>query len=147
MTRPDRPHDEIVIELMRDDPAFAQELREECLASVGEPGRREALLSPLRCYAEAQGMNTIAQQTGLSRESLFRTLSPSGNPTLKTLLIVFNGDGFAAVVYCQQYEIRTGYQCAGSGRAQSTRCIGTDTAPSTARAGTCGVQRAFVFGV
>ncbi|MDZ4189053.1 MAG: hypothetical protein U1D25_13225 [Hydrogenophaga sp.] len=55
MNRPDRPHDETVIELMRDDPAFAQALLVECLASVDEPGRRESLLSPLRCYAEAQG--------------------------------------------------------------------------------------------
>ena len=56
MNRPDRPHDETVIELMRDDPAFAQ-------------------------------------QTGLSRESLYRSLSPSGNPTLKTLLALLKAMG------------------------------------------------------
>lgn len=93
MNRPDRPHDETVIELMRDDPAFAQELLEECMASVDEPGGREALLSTLRCYAEAKGMSTIAQQTGLSRESLYRSLSPSGNPTLKTLLALLKAMG------------------------------------------------------
>ena len=89
MNRPDRPHDETVIELMRDDPAFAQELLEACLESVDEPGGRGALLSTLRCYAEAKGMSTIAQQTGLSRESLYRSLSPSSNPTLSNLSAVF----------------------------------------------------------
>ncbi len=93
MNRPDRPHDETVIELMRDDPAFAQELLEACLESVDEPGGREALLSTLRCYAEAKGMSAIAQQTGLSRESLYRSLSPSGNPTLKTLLALLKAMG------------------------------------------------------
>ena len=73
----------------RDDPAFAQELLEACLESVNEPGGREALLSTLRCYAEAKGMSTIAQQTGLSRESLYRSLSPSSNPTLSNLSAVF----------------------------------------------------------
>jgi probable addiction module antidote protein len=93
MSRPDRPHDETVIELMRDDPAFAQELLEACLESVDEPGGREALLSTLRCYAEAKGMSTIAQETGLSRESLYRSLSPRGNPTLKTLLALLKAMG------------------------------------------------------
>ena len=93
MSRPDRPHDETVTELMRDDPAFAQELLEACLESVDEPGGREALLATLRCYAEAKGMSTMAQQTGLSRESLYRSLSPSGNPTLKTLLALLKAMG------------------------------------------------------
>lgn len=35
--------------------------------------------------ARATGMKEIAEQTGLSRESLYRALSAEGNPTLATL--------------------------------------------------------------
>ncbi|OBS29978.1 DNA-binding protein [Tepidimonas fonticaldi] len=93
MSRPDRPHDETLIALMRDDPAFAAELLSAALAEAQQPGGREALLTTLRCYAEAKGMSAIAQETGLSRESLYRALSARGNPTLKTLLAVLKALG------------------------------------------------------
>jgi probable addiction module antidote protein len=47
----------------------------------------------LRTIVEAVGgMSALARQTGLSRESLYRTLSERGNPrldTLATILAVF----------------------------------------------------------
>ncbi len=93
MNRPDIPHEETIIELMREDPAFAEELLAVVLEEVDEPGGREALLTALRCFAEAKGMSAIAQETGLSRESLYRALSTRGNPTLKTLLAVLKATG------------------------------------------------------
>lgn len=40
----------------------------------------------LRTIAEALGgMSALAEKTGLSRETLYRTLSPSGNPRLDTM--------------------------------------------------------------
>jgi probable addiction module antidote protein len=45
----------------------------------------------LRDVAEAYGgVARVAQEAGISRESLYRALSPKGNPTLKTLLAVLN---------------------------------------------------------
>ena len=38
--------------------------------------------------ARAKGMSTIARETGLSREGLYRSLSPNGNPELGTVLKV-----------------------------------------------------------
>ena len=38
--------------------------------------------------ARAQGMTQVARDTGLSRESLYRALSESGNPSLATVLKV-----------------------------------------------------------
>jgi probable addiction module antidote protein len=35
--------------------------------------------------ARAKGMRDVAEQAGLSRESLYRALGPDGNPTLATL--------------------------------------------------------------
>lgn len=54
MTQASRPHDEAVIEMLRDDPAFADEYLAASLAAVDEPGGREALLAALRQVAEAQ---------------------------------------------------------------------------------------------
>ena len=38
--------------------------------------------------ARSKGMSAIARETGLSRESLYRSLSPNGNPELGTILKV-----------------------------------------------------------
>ena len=42
----------------------------------------------LGVIARARGMTQVARDAGLSRESLYRTLSPDGNPELNTLLRV-----------------------------------------------------------
>jgi probable addiction module antidote protein len=48
----------------------------------------------LRAVAEAYGgVGAVAAQAGISRESLYRSLSPKGNPTLKTLIAVLNTVG------------------------------------------------------
>ena len=44
--------------------------------------------------ARAKGMARIANETGLSREQLYRSFSDTGNPTLKTTLAVMNALGF-----------------------------------------------------
>jgi probable addiction module antidote protein len=43
--------------------------------------------------ARAKGMTQIAEQTGLSREQLYRSFSEEGNPTLKTTLAVMKALG------------------------------------------------------
>jgi probable addiction module antidote protein len=47
----------------------------------------------LGVVARAKGMGQIAQQTGLSREQLYRSFSANGNPTLKTTLVVMKALG------------------------------------------------------
>ena len=93
MSRTHRPHSEAVIELLKDDPAFADEYLAVALEEADQPGGQEALLMALRHVAEAQGMAQVAERAGMQRESLYRTLSPRGNPTLKTLLAVLSGAG------------------------------------------------------
>jgi probable addiction module antidote protein len=93
MSRTHRPHSEAVIELLKDDPAFADEYLAVALEEANQPGGQEALLMALRHVAEAQGMAQVAERAGMQRESLYRTLSPRGNPTLKTLLAVLSGAG------------------------------------------------------
>lgn len=49
----------------------------------------------LGVVARAKGMAQIADQTGLSREQLYRSFSENGNPTLKTTLAVMKAIGIA----------------------------------------------------
>lgn len=99
MSKASRPHDDAVVELLREDPAFADEYLSAALDEAGEPGGKEALLSALRHVAEAQGMSIVAERAGIPRESLYRALSPKGNPTIKTLLAVVNGAGLKLSVH------------------------------------------------
>ncbi len=47
----------------------------------------------LGVVARAKGMTQIANQTGLSREQLYRSFSAEGNPTLRTTLTVMKALG------------------------------------------------------
>ena len=47
----------------------------------------------LGVVARARGMSQIAEETGLSREQLYRSFSARGNPTLKTTLAVMRALG------------------------------------------------------
>lgn len=88
-----RPHDETVVELLRADPEFANDYLAAALDEADQPGGQIALLAALRHVAEAQGMVAIAERAGIPRESLYRALSPRGNPTIKTLLAVLKASG------------------------------------------------------
>jgi probable addiction module antidote protein len=47
----------------------------------------------LGIVARAKGMTQIANETGLSREQLYRSFSANGNPTLKTTIAVMKALG------------------------------------------------------
>lgn len=53
--RSSRPHSEAVIELLRDDPAFADEYLQAAMKQADQEGGRDALLSAQRLVAEAKG--------------------------------------------------------------------------------------------
>lgn len=52
------------------------------------------ILAEVRDAAESNGgLSLIAKRTGLARESLYRALSSTGNPTIKTLCSTLNAIG------------------------------------------------------
>ena len=51
----------------------------------GDPGLIAAALGDI---AKAKGMTTVAAEAGLGRESLYKALSPDGNPEFATVLKV-----------------------------------------------------------
>ena len=96
-----KSHDESVIEMIRNDPEFAVEYLRIAFEELDEDGGQASFLTALRHVVEARGgMAEIAEKAGLSRESLYRALSPKGNPTLRTMRQVVHATGmtFAALM-------------------------------------------------
>ncbi|RAX13401.1 putative addiction module antidote protein [Photorhabdus bodei] len=90
-----RLHDDAMVQLLREDPEFAQHYLHQAFVDMDEEGEQEAFLMALRHVVEARGgIAQIADKAGISRETLYRTLSPKGNPTLKTLRSVVAATGF-----------------------------------------------------
>ncbi|OQB99196.1 MAG: hypothetical protein BWX78_01820 [Firmicutes bacterium ADurb.Bin099] len=53
----------------------------------GDPSLIQAAIGDI---ARARGMTDIAKNTGLGRESLYKSLNPGGNPSFATVLKVIN---------------------------------------------------------
>lgn len=58
----------------------------------------EAFLLSLKTIAEARGFKNFAEEAGLSRESLYRTLSADGNPKLDTVFKMLHALGVKLTV-------------------------------------------------
>ena len=63
------------------------------LEAVFEDGDPALITHALRDVARAKGMSQIAQAAGLGRESLYKALSPEGNPEFATVLKVMRALG------------------------------------------------------
>ena len=87
-------HDTAVIEMLRDDPDMALDYLRTAFDELDEEGGESAFLLALRHVVEAQGgMAAVAERAKVSRESLYRALSPKGNPTLRTMTAVIKATG------------------------------------------------------
>jgi probable addiction module antidote protein len=78
------------------DPAEHLETEEDMAAYLEaalEEGDPALVAAALGDIARAKGMTQLARDTGLGRESLYKALSPSGNPELTTLLKVVGALG------------------------------------------------------
>lgn len=63
------------------------------LEAALEEGDATLVAAALGDIARARGMAEIARQTGLGRESLYKALSPDGNPEFSTVLKVVRALG------------------------------------------------------
>ena len=83
-------HDALVDEL-RADPVFAAEyLRAAMEENASDPA---ALRLALRRVTQAYGFQHVARQTGMSRTSLYKSLAPTGNPSLQTVISILGALG------------------------------------------------------
>jgi probable addiction module antidote protein len=95
-SKPSVSNDEAMIRKLRDSPKFAAEYLKAALQDADEP---QVLLTVLRRIAEARGgIAKVAKAAGVERESLYRALSPRGNPRLSTLVAVTKAIGLKLTV-------------------------------------------------
>lgn len=89
-----RSHDDAVVEMLRNDPDMALDYLRAAFDELDKEGGEAAFLLALRHVVEAQGgMAAVAERAQVSRESLYRALSPKGNPTLRTMTAVIKATG------------------------------------------------------
>ena len=101
MTIRTRSHEDSVLEMLRDDEAFALEYLSVALEEIDEAGGEDSFLVAIRRVAEARGgMLHLSQNTGLNRANLYRSIAVGGDPKLSTILKVLQalGVGMSKVV-------------------------------------------------
>jgi probable addiction module antidote protein len=93
-----RTLDDIIQDELKDEQIRAEYL--ECaVEDYFESGDEIELLLAIRQVVIAGiGFTALAEQTGLSRESLYKTLSGKVNPKLKTLQQILSALGYAVTV-------------------------------------------------
>jgi probable addiction module antidote protein len=101
------PYHDWEVAKLRSDPELAVECLKLALETLDNPDERGGSLLTLRSLADAYGgLGAVAAKAGISRESLYRSLSPKGNPTLKTLVAVLNTMGLSLSVVPQKKKAR-----------------------------------------
>lgn len=90
-----KKYQEWLIESLRDHDAAVAYLNAALEESLqGDAESQEILLIALRNVAEAHGgIAKIAKKAHLGRESLYKTLSPKGNPSLSTFTALMQAMG------------------------------------------------------
>ena len=112
-------HHEWEVKELREDRAFAVAYLQVAMEALDNPEERGGGLLALRAVAEAYGgLGAVAAAAGISRESLYRSLSPKGNPTLKTLIAVLKTVGLRLTVtedqQVQAEQEKAGDDCAAA---------------------------------
>ncbi len=94
MNKPYISHEEATIESFRNNPDYAAEY----LNAVLEDGDQEELMLALRRVASAFGMKEVAESSKLNPKTLYRTLSSSGNPELRSFQAILGAMGMRLAV-------------------------------------------------
>jgi probable addiction module antidote protein len=79
------------------DPAEYIETKEDVIANLSvafEDGDMEYLLKIMGDIARSEGMSQIARELGVTREGLYKSLAPAGNPSFETILKLLDILGF-----------------------------------------------------
>jgi probable addiction module antidote protein len=87
-------HRERLVAELRADPRLAAEY----LNAAAEDDDPRVYLAALRTVVEAEGMAKLAKAAGVPRESLYRALSPGGNPRFSTLHAILKAAGLKLAV-------------------------------------------------
>ena len=77
----------------------SEEAMAEYLSQVLEDGDNDELIRALGHIAKAKGMATVAKDSGLGRESLYKALSAESKPRFDTISKVINALGLKISVH------------------------------------------------
>ena len=77
----------------------SEEAMAEYLSQVLEDGDNAELIRALGHIAKAKGMATVAKDSGLGRESLYKALSEGSQPRFDTITKVINALGLKMSVH------------------------------------------------
>ena len=77
----------------------SEEAMAEYLSQVLEGGDNDELIRALGHIAKAKGMATVAKDSGLGRESLYKVLSAGSQPRFDTISKVINALGLKISVH------------------------------------------------
>lgn len=83
-----------------EDPELAAAYLEACM----EDEDPAIFLIALRQVAQAKGMTALSRETSLGRESLYKSLSETGNPELRTLNKLLHAMGMRLSVVPEQHH-------------------------------------------
>ena len=98
MNKKTRPYRELLLERLANPTIAAHYLD----AAMEES--QESYLKALRNVAQAKQMSKVAKETGVQRESLYRILSDTGNPTLETLRGIYDSLGLRLATFPKDAE-------------------------------------------
>jgi probable addiction module antidote protein len=79
------------------DPAEFIDTKEDVIAHLDvalEDGDMEFVLKTVGHIARSEGMAQIASELGVTREGLYKSLAPDGNPSFETVLKLLDILGF-----------------------------------------------------
>lgn len=115
-----RSHEAATVESFREDPQFAAEYLNAVLAD----GDQEEVMLTLRRLCRAYGgVSRLAKEAELNATTLYRTLSPKGNPELKSLTALLRALGMQLAVRplsqkraAYVHKARTFFGATGRGR-------------------------------
>ena len=71
-----------------------EELQKGYLDYNAKEGTPEDLLRAINAVARARGMTETAKKAGITREGLYKALSPNGNPTFSTVWNILHAIGY-----------------------------------------------------
>lgn len=63
-----------------------------------EEGNVEDIMNVLSAISRAKGMTKIAKNLGVGRESLYKSLSPEGNPSFATIIKLLSNLGLCLTI-------------------------------------------------
>jgi len=108
MTRKSKPpasrsHDAATVDSLRDDPVYAAAY----LDAVLEDGEQQEIMLALRRLSDAfGGVQKLATAAKLNSTTLYRTLSPTGNPELRSMNALLKAMGLRLSVQPVKKAVR-----------------------------------------